>query len=1210
MLEGVRKELKVWSDECVTCFAWVRIKQSFAAGYFSTSFVRVVCTRLEHNLSSPSLFPPLLCTASYPGHPTRSFECRNIVAVRPAWSISCGSVMSTNMARSLSPVRHKHDVLAASNKRKRGTHVYPQPRPHGQQHSTPLELLVRGRGAVAAHTATTAPPPPATSLSPPLASLSAQLRGAVAVDLQTDSIIDLLSSQQQHHTSPQQRAPDPPPANSPRRGTARPPPPPSPPRVRSPPTSVQSGTVSTAHPLPVAQLDASKPSPPPPLPREPAPRPPAGSLSPPSPPTCHHTITATSPSAPKSTIASYIHRFRTQPPLHERERQKRLQQHHELPHRDFWWLRRHDSTDEREEGKSESQAGSEEHAKDEATMAAQRPVSSSTSRLSILPAIEAVLSEEEKRVTAELASWSRSRHSHPPSAVPAQPNNDASIASRAAPPPIASPAAIIPSQHPPQIAPSTLAPPTIAPSFFSPLPTTAAAVASSSLHPQPTLPYSTQHTHHPIPTTAAPIDATPPLSAASLTHRDNILRLARELRLPGLSSIAAHDLPTAFPAPPVSDQWTAAPLADSYSLIPRRAGQWMPVSPARMSTVSPLLSASTASSIPPPSHAASVLSSRAAADVATTCEDVDVDDILAQWRRNHRLAEAQQHTVQPAAAAAAAQTSGVNKPHTATQAEPGGKAVTEAEDTSTKVESVVEQVVDAVMKRLKEEKRDEQTAATAHTQSAEKAPTTTASDVEEKNTNEHSATPPTAASTSSTPSPSLAKNAISNPPSGSKWRDRKKSLSLQLPPHPSRIANRPPPSAASSTASSTIQAPTAATSAGSLRPQQTQWVAPARSKPAIDAHSTATASIAAHPPAASAAAPKPVVPSPSAPRPVVSLSSPPSLLTGALSAVVGRALTCPAPSFADHVHSAMARQRRVSSENSEQLRMEDLDDVPSAAQLLDNAHAERTDGKKDVQEAEMDGTLFAGRLVQVEQSTLVSSACPPAPLSTASTSLPVTFSSVRSTGGAERRPNVLSASAVSHTSVPPTAGSPPLASVSLPAVADHVADAMQASFSLPSMSLLPTSSSSQTALQVQLAPSQPTSFPFFTLPASMAALYALTSSALHMPHAGPVFIPIMMSAPPHSSSSAVTQPPLPPASTQIQPPPPNPPPPAAAVPPSPTRPAAAVPAPPPAPPVNLEAELAELLSSLHVSASLFADEPRLQTVVSRMRQLQSGAVST
>ena len=1102
--------------------------------------------------------------------------------------------MSFAVAPSLSPTRRKHAALAASNKRKRSAHLQPQRHRHTPQvHDTTQSLFVRGRSAHPAQTTAPSSQPAATQRSPHSATTTAET--TTAIDSQTNHLIDLPSF---HHTRPPRPGATSPLSHSPMTEPSHPP---SPPRAGSPPhaTPIPPLSPRSTHPLPpaqsspVAHLQAARPASPPP----------AVSSSPPA--ACLHTVSATSPSAPKSTIASYIHRFRTQPPLDEHERQKRLQQHHELPHRDFWWLRRH-GTDGREGSRQEEEDGRGED--DEQTETAKRPVNGGRGRLSILPAIEAVLSEEERRVTAELARWSRPRQ--PPSESLAQPPSDTTAPLRVAPFP-AQPPSSVPSPQPQTAIESLLAPPVPTTSSAPLLSTDAATAASSSVQqPPPQQASFAQHAQYPF-SSAAVTQATPLSSGASLTHRDNILRLARELRLPGLSSIAAHDLPAALPASQPSDQWIAAPLADSYSVIPRRVGQWTPLSPARLSTVSPLLPASSTSSILP-SHATSGLSSR-----ATTEDDVDVDDILAQWRRTHRSA-APQH-----ASLSAARTNAVDsRPRTAMAAEAEDRAVNDAEQKQASVESAVDQVVNAVIKRLNEEKLVEQTRAPTDRPTEARA-TVTVSGVEETEPPDHNSPPPVARSTPSTllpvPAPVLA------PTSGSKWRDRKKSLSVQLPPRPNRNDYRPPLSAASNSVSASTLAPTVATLAASLKPQQTHWVAPTQPKPASEAQLPAAASVAVPQPVAATAAQAPIVSLP--PRVVVPSSSSSSLLTGALSAVVSRALTCPAPSFASHVHSAMSASNlvRAASETSKQLRMEDLDDEPVSARGSDNGDEKRMEGKGVDEEAKVDEPLLAtapsehsAASIEVEQSALVSTACPPAPLSTASASLPFTFtpaSSVqqpyrtRASAVVSSLP-ALSASAVSHTSVPPAAATPSFASLSLSAASASAADAAQASSSLqPSVWLLPSSSSSQTSLQVQLAPNQPPSMPVFHLPTSMAALYAMASNSQQLPMPMPVFIPVVLSAAPSSSSAPVTTPLHASASVPARAASPSPPPPAASV--SPPRPpAVSVAASPPVALLDLEVELAELLSSMHVSASLFANEPHLQTLVSRMRRMESVPTGT
>ena len=489
--------------------------------------------------------------------------------------------------------------------------------------------------------------------------ISSPQSAKAAIDPHTDHLINLLSSQ--HDDSPQ-TAPEPPRSHSPRRESS---PALTPTRALSPPppTQIPPPSSHAPHPRPTARLspELSRPA----LPPSP---PPPASLSLPA--ACSHTVTATSPSAPKSTIASYIHRFRTQPPLDEHERHKRLQQHHELPHRDFWWLRRYPHVGRDERGQA-AYSGRDE-SNEEAAETTNRSVSGGKSRLSILPAIEAVLSEEERRVTAELARWSRPQQSQ--SHMSTQPPRHASTAAEIAPTPDSHPASNLVSQP---TVPSSFVTPTTTPSLVSHHSTAASLPASSTLPPpQPPYPSLAQQVSHSASLAASP-ESIPPLPGASATHRDNIIRLARELRLPGLSSIAARDLPATLPTPQANDQWIAAPLADSYSLIPRRVGQWTALSPSRVSAASPLLSSSTASSLPS-SHAASTLSSR-----ATTEDDVDVDDILAQWRRTHHTAQTQQ-VAQPSALHDVD-----SRQRTKVEAKPEHNAVGEVKDKQANIENVV-----------------------------------------------------------------------------------------------------------------------------------------------------------------------------------------------------------------------------------------------------------------------------------------------------------------------------------------------------------------------------------------------------------------------------------------------------------------------------------------------------------------------------------------
>ena len=1074
-------------------------------------------------------------------------------------------MMSAAAVPEMSPVRRKHTVLAASNKRKRSSHQHRQPDIHEQQRNTPLNLFVQGRSMASTAAATRSPEHIATRLSPPAAVASALFTSAL--DSQTDSLIHLLSSQ---HAAPPQ-APKTHPSHS-SNGTvsSRPQ---SPPRSRSPPspTTVPPTTRSTTHPAPPVQpaqeplhSAVSSPSPPP-------------VLSLPSPTACPHTVTATSPSAPKSTIASYIHRFRTQPPLDERERHMRLHQHHELPQRDFWWLKRHsaDDGDERADGVADGTA--KEQSVDEATASVRRSMSGDRIRVSILPAIEAVLSEEERRVTAELARWSRM------STAPAEERRDASFPLQTAQGPASISVFNSASQQPaPAVAASLVAPVT---QSFVTLPSTAASPAAILPPLQPSQAVQPQSVLNSpfLVSSVALTDAAPHSPSGSLTHRDNILRLARELRLPGLSSIAGRDLPATLPAPQASDPWTVAPLADSYSLIPRRAGQWAPLSPPQVSAASPRLSAASTASPFPSSQATSTLSSR-----ATTEDDVDVDDILAQWRRNHRSAHAL--NMQPPVAAQITE----HKQQTAEKAK-HGSTVWGALGRQDRPEIAVEQLVEAVIKRLKEERKDDQTAEASQSEAEAQTNVESKQDV-------HVSTQPHGTVVSD--SPFLPPAADPMPSSGSTWHHRKKSLSLQLPPRPHRVDHRRPQSPVINSTSSSVLVLGTATPATSLKPQQTHWVAPTRPAPADDSQVSVTAP-ASTSLSAGVAPPVPILSSP--PRPVVTTSS---LLTGALSAVVGRALTCPAPSFADHVHSAMsasALPRATSEAGGKQLRVEDLDD--DLTSLLSN----HTDEKHQAEERMADNEVIHPS-IQLEQSTLASVACPPAIPATHSTSPPATFASVSSAPQLSRpvattTSSALSKSAVTHTSVAPAPPSPPSASHSLSVAHPTVSDATQALSSLSSsMLLLPATSSSQTALQVQLVPTQPAPLPFFTLPASMASLYAMTTHATHSTPPTPVFIPIMVSAAQCSSSTAVAQPPPPPRSA------PDPPSSSESPhtapqhsPPTLTASVAAshsVPA-----PLDLEAELAELLSSLHVSVSIFADEPRLHSVVSRMQQLQMESVS-
>ena len=1086
----------------------------------------------------------------------------------------------------VSPLRRRHDVLAASNKRKRGG-----------SHTPPSSLLVRGRGVLSKHSTESG------ASSPPESAFN---RRTAAIDAQTGDLIRLLSAQQSLQPQP---APRPPHFSSPPQQVARPPSPS--PRTRSPlpsPTTARP-LLATSSPAPhspreLSQLpcpdSASLPSPlPPPSPAPPQP-PPVALVSVSA--ACVHSVAATSPSAPKSTIASYIHRFRTQPPLDESERQARLQQHHERPQRDFWWLKRHTAGDTerdrramREEGKPSS--GELNVASAGVAERTETAARGSRGRLSILPAIEAVLSEEERRVTAELARWAQpTQFMADVSAQPRPVLSDPQATPEPSRPGIPIDASHYPhpTPQPPLVAPTRLLGPV---SFLS---TVAPSTAAPTLS-QPPLPQQ----HHSAPQTQLPLhsavhaDSTAPVSAATSAHRDNILRLARELRLPGLSNIAARDLPAAVPHPQASEHWTAAPLADSYSLIPRTLEQWSSPPSARVLGVSSLLAASTASSASS-SQAATVVSSRAATD-----DDVDVDDILAQWRRTHQPRQAQ-HTPQ----ARAAESASSRQPRGAEAKEADGSA-NEA-DRSAKAESVVEQVVDAVMKRLKEERGDDKPTATAHTAAEPAAPRGT----EERSSEPsqlHSEVQPTNRSGSGTTTPA--------PAPLTKWRDRKKSLSLQLPPRPQRSNTRPPSSSPTVDAAqpSSNTAPTAAAHAGSLKPQQTQWVPPARATAAADDQSSNN--VSAHtvlPPS------EPALPSP--PRPATSAASPSSLLTGALSAVVGRALTCPAPSFASQVHSAMAANTlpRAASGSSQQLRLEDLEDEPVAAQTATGLVDKQAEAASHASEAQMDGKLLAedgaGSPVLMEASALSSVTCPPASASTEASSLPVAFSPVgptqpppRSTATAavSGLPAPMASTALSA-SVPPAALSSSFAYLSLSASSSNTADATWPRANLHTSTLsmaVSPSPSSQTALQVQLAPTQPPSYPLFTLPAHVAALYAMAAHSTQASTPVPVFIPVVVSAAPLplSQAAAIAQSPALAASAPLHPPSPHAPP--AQTQPPPSRPsttaAAAVHA---VAPVDLEAELAELLSSLRVSTSLFADQPQLQCVVTRMQQLQGRPV--
>ena len=871
-------------------------------------------------------------------------------------------------------------------------------------------------------------------------------------------------------------------------------------------------------------------------------------------------VTPTPLSAPKSTIASYIHRFRTQPPLDASERAARLLQHHQQPQRDFWWLQQPGAQPpgkEEQRVQLEQRGGGE--AKEEVGDASD---AMSAIRTTLLPAIERMLKEEGKRIAEQLAA---SQCSSRPAPQADEHRYE--------------PTSIVSSQRMDPVTPTPLS---------SHLPSTAAAVAE--------------------PSTA---------SLPSATAAGNLLRLAQELHLPGLASLSLRDVAGAAlrsPQPLLSAASTSeSPFASSYPLLgplPPSSSYSSSVLPVAVTPAAPLPFLPSLSSRHPPAGEA----------------DVDVDDLLAQWRRGRQMADgwpaADEFRCAPRRTQPESQDSAND--------DGGGRArprVQEEKEASSvallRAELHEEELVERVLRRIRAaEKVDERRPITAPQQrlqpsqmpkhDPEQPPAPLHIQVQPPA--ELLAAAPTAiqlpASKAVPPVKHQASDGLSSdspqhhssslrvdtakdgqilhqpsasaalPPSSLKTRRRQ--LSLQLPPHPPRPHHR---GNSQPSSSSVVTASLTRPLAPLFRPQESSWIE--RLPRAPPANSTERSSSV---PAATREQPPAVGRTDGGTSTSASVLATPS--GAAISSVVARALSCPAEAFARGVHTALGVQ------DGARMRLQELDDEEEedAAATMEVGEVREAVGQQHAAAAAQSTTTTTfltsapsvnasvALLISVQPTAAAASTPPPPQLppaaltaqpSTASASATFTLSS---SGGV----SLLPASAAQPTVFLPYAAM--ATSFALPAT--HSASASQ-----PHLQPLPSTSSSSSSPSAAVQWFMPlTLVPIATPP-------MLSASELRPA----VKAPLALSSASASQSSAPT---ISPSPSHPHPTPPAPPPSLSNV-------AAPTPSPPPLPPpppvpVRMTAEAAEdelacLLVEMDAPLDAFEDEPALQSLLHKAR---------
>ena len=914
-------------------------------------------------------------------------------------------------------------------------------------------------------------------------------------------------------------------------------------RMASPPS--RSGEVVSRGTSPLSSLP---PRPPPPL------SPPAARI-PPKAATANSAAAApampTPPAVPTSTIASYIHRFRTQPPLDAAARAARLLQQPPSHERDFWWLHKAEQPHRK---RHEEEHKEQLHSEQPAARLSGESAAVTAIRQSLLPAIERMLKEEGRRLADHLSQPQSQAASRPLSSAPLRPE------------------------------PSPQAPISV------PSPSHRPAAAERWAEAAATVPLS-----------LSPSELSP-----SAAHRSDLLRLAQELHLPGLAGFAAGEL-RGSPSLPSSYDPTisiTAPARNAHALHPRLSTPSLPTSSLAASL--PWSASASAPRSPFPS---------AASDPFTTApDDVDVDDLLAQWRRSQRQQRAPQR-------------GGVDDDDeetlvagTASQRRQRRDEEKAAAERDRNVDDLVERVVRRIMTAERtEEKQPPPPLPIQHQRAADEAATTVEAitlavrvEVVPDEAPRPISSPTVVAAASqvevSVPeaSPSVVDGKRSSlqvvtardgglagsqsvpsslPPSSLKARRRQ--LSLQLPPHPPRPAphGRSQPSSASLHPSQQVHGAVRPT-APLLKPQESVWV---------DALPQPAPLVSTQRPSSSPAAPGRQVQERKdrvgaavggdglASASGSQLTSP---VSGAISSVVSRALSCPVDAFARGVHTVMGVQGQAtaaSKHGNARMSVEELNDDSKE----EEEHAARGAPAERVASADWH-----------ESGSLQTSAAPSlaSPVTVMSLAVPLVWPSP---------PAGSVASAAERTS---TSGADVMAAASSTTESARASTSAAASTTIPPPELrggpLPVMAPYAGGTMVYL-PSGHTQQPMqWYVPVLLPMASALASSAIasllsaSMPHLAVVDV---ASRPTSEAQSASFPSSVSASAAQTDVPGPTP---------LPAAPSSATPSRSAAPLMSAEAaedELAALLVDMDAPLDLFEDDPQLESVlrkVTRMRQAE------
>ena len=875
--------------------------------------------------------------------------------------------------------------------------------------------------------------------------------------------------------------------------------------------------------------------------------------------------TSVTPTPLRSTIASYIHRFRTQPPLDASERALHLLQH-PRPQRDFWWLHKAEGQPqaEREEKQPPEQRSAGE-GRGEAGGAAD---AMTAIRTTLLPAIERMLKEEGKRIAEQLSS--SSQHSRPASQT---------------------------AEDGLESAPRMIAQPSTA--SISP-------ISSRSLSSRP----------------ASGGEASAEPSTASEQSAINMLRLAQELRLQGLASLSVREAAgAALHAQPLASfaSSTDAPFPSSSSLL----SAVPPSSPYASPSFHPALTSSAA---------LSSLSSLSSQHPHAADAEVDVDDLLAQWRRGRRrndgwMAADDLRDADPLRTQLEGRDFSQGEGRGGWRVQ-GEKANPSAPLGRGNVDE--EELVERVLQRIRAaEQVGAKRPSTAPEQPLQPAQTRD-DDCEQASVPLHIEVQPppeplsvaaiipplpTSTQTSKFEQQSQAVDrgdqrersslrvdtvrdgqlphrlSASAAPPASSLKSRRRQLSLQLPPHPPRARPRgsSQPSSPSALPTSIARPP-----GPLLRPVESTWIEPLpRAVPIASTQRASSVPVPTHPLQES----QPLMERSNggaltSASTASALTSPSS---GAISSVVARALSCPVEAFARGVHTALGVHDNPTAETEHagaRMSLQELEDekVEDAAAPVTTQQATQPVVQHDVgalQSTTSPPTHTSAPSMTIPMPLLFSMQ-PTAAVAASSLPLSRPSSAALAVHSAAASQPSLSASASSSSGVVSLIPSPAVpSSVFLPypvaAMSSFVLSATQSQpISHPHLISLPASSSSSSA---------PSAAPQWFVPVLVAvpapAASVLSASDLRPAVESPLAVP--------STSASAASAPAASTSTIEHAPPSSSPPPIKDV---------SSPAPPPPTRVTAEAaedELAALLVEMDAPLEVFEDDPALQSLLHKVR---------